>query len=242
MASDKHSKTMKTRKCVKAREPIVASERSEWAAWMNGADHEWLYGAEALVLAEAFNGRFPAWLIASEPWRKVSPIAFKTMRKDLLGMNQAQCAVFLRVSKATVSNWERGRQDVPFAACEVLRMLVSSNSQKLSHDRWDGWFVCRATGALVSPDVGRLAVQPGEINALPHLYSRIALQEQTIAEKQAVIDALAAQNTALRNGKESRQLTKDLEDMQMRISKLLASVRTAEIIEFNRPDAALLCA
>lgn len=231
---------MKSRKCVK--EPIVASERSEWAAWMSGADQEWLYGAEASALAEAFNGRFPAWLIASEPWRKVSPIAFKTMRKDLLRMNQAQCAAFLRVGKTTISNWERGHQVLPFSAYEVLRMLLSNVYQRLSHDRWDGWFVCRATGALVSPDVGRLSVQPGEINALPHLYNRIALQEQTIAEKQAVIDALVAKNTELRNGKESRQLANDLEDMQQRIGKLLASVRTAEIIEFNRPDAALLCA
>lgn len=121
-------------------------------------------------------------------------------------------------------------------------MLSSSNAYRLSNERWDGWYMCRATGALVSPDVGRLAVQPGEINSLPHLYSRIALQEQTIAEKQAVIDALVAQNTELRNGKTSRQLARDLEDMQLRISALLASVRTAEIIEFNRPAAALLCA
>lgn len=242
MAFNKHSKTMKTRKCVKAKGPVVASERSEWSAWMNGADQEWLYGAEALALSEVFKGRFPAWLIASEPWRKVAPIAFRTMRKDLLGISQAQCAAYLRVGKATVSNWERGQQALPFAAYEVMRMLSQSITQKLSNERWDGWFVCRATGALVSPDIGGLAVQPGEINSLPLLYSRIALQEQTIAEKQAVIDALVAQNTELRNGKTSRQLARDLEDMQLRISALLASVRTAEIIEFNRPDAALLCA
>lgn len=230
MAAKQHSNSRKTRNSVQA-----ASNRSEWAAWMTGADPEWLQGQEAKALAQVFGGRFPAWLIESEPWRPVTAGRFKCLRKDLLGLTVEQCAAYLHLHRSTVSRWEADSLDVPRAAYEALRLLYSAAAQRLSHKHWDGWFINRKTGELVSPDVGRLAVKPDEINGLPALYNRLAILQQYVEKLEGKVDALEAENTAMRSDEKSRQVAAELEAMQERISDLLASVRTAEIIEFNRP-------
>lgn len=105
--------------------------------------------------------------------------------------------------------------------------------QRLSHKHWDGWFINR-DGKLVSPDNGRLEVKPGEINSLPSLYSRLSALELEIARQSEAIAFLREENTVLRSGDRSRQTAAELQAMQERITGLLATINTAEIIEFNQ--------
>lgn len=236
MATKQHSSRKNSRKRVSS-----PSKRSDWAACMNGADPEWLHSREAKDLAIVFDGHFPAWLIESEPWRKVSGVGFRVLRQEVLGLTTEQCAAYLGVHRSTICRWESGEIEVPRAAREVLRLLSTSACQRLSHKHWDGWFINRKTGELVSPDMGRLAVKPEEINGLPALYNRLSILILHVAKLEEQVGALIAENTALRSGDKSRQLAAELEAMQERIGSMLADVCTAEVIEFTllAPDLRL---
>lgn len=234
MASRQNSKSRKSRKRIP-----VFTKRSEWAAWMNGADPEWLDTAQARELARVFDFHCPAWLIESEPWRQVNGGRFKGFRESITGLTVAQCAAYLRVHPASVRRWESGEVEVPFAAFEVLRLLYYTAAQRLSHKHWDGWFINPKTGELVSPDIGRLAVRPEEINGLPLLYQERAMLKQQVSSQAAQIAALQTENAAIRSSDTSRKVAAELEAMQERISELLGSVRTAQIFEFNQAPAEL---
>lgn len=230
MATKQHSNTKKSRKRV-----LTMSERSAWAAHMHGADPEWLHTREARNLAIVFKGCFPAWLIESEPWHKPTPIGFRFYRTTLFGLSTEQCAAFLGVHRATINKWENGMIPVPKTAYEVMRLLGRNAAQRLSHRHWDGWFINRQTGELVSPDHKRLSVKPAEINLIPNLYGRISLLELEKEKQAAEIAFLQAENTALRTGDRSRETAIELEAMQARIADLLTTIRTAQVFEFKAP-------
>jgi len=234
MATKQHSNSRKPRNYVQS-----SSKRSDWAACMRGADPEWLHSREAIGLAQVFDGHFPAWLIESEPWRPVTGARFKFMRTMLLNLTTEQCAAYLGIHRSTISRWEAGEIETSKAAFEALRLLCTSAGQRLSHKHWDGWFINSKTGELVSPDVGRLAVKPEEINGLPGLYNRLSILILHVGKLESQVDALEAENASLRGNAKSKQVAAELESMQERIADLLASVRTAEIIEFNHPAAEL---
>lgn len=234
MATKQHSKSKKPRNHIPS-----SSKRSDWAACMNGADPEWLHSRHAKGIAQVFDGHFPAWFIESEPWRQITGSRFKFLRTNVLGLTTEQCAAYLRTHRSTICRWESGEVETPAAPFEALRLLSFTAGQRLSHKHWDGWFINRQTGELVSPDVGRLAVKPEEINGLPGLYSRLSILMLHVAKLEEQVGVLIAENTALRSGNKSRQLATELEAMQERIVNMLASVSTAEIIEFNPPAAEL---
>lgn len=230
MASRQHSKSRKSRNRIP-----TFSKRSDWAAWMNGAEPEWVDSPDAREMARVFDYHLPAWLIESEPWRPVTAVRFQSFRKCILGLTTSQCAAYLRVHRGTVCRWEAGAIAVPFSAFETLRLLYYTAAQRLSHKHWDGWFINRQTGELISPDLGRLAVKPQEINGLPNLYNRLSILECLVEKQKQQIDELQVENTALRSNEKSRQVAAELEAMQDRLSDLLTDVRTADVIEFNRP-------
>lgn len=236
MATKKHTTRKKTRNRIPS-----SSKRSDWAACMNGADPEWLHSRQAKEVAQAFGGYFPAWFIESEPWRQVTGLRFKFLRTTVLGLTTEQCATYLRVHRTTINRWENESADVPYAAIEALRLLSLTASQCISHKAWDGWFINRQTGELISPDQGRLAVKPEEINGLPFLYNRLSILLLSVAKLEGQVGSLIAENTALRRGDKSRQLAAELEAMQERIGAMLANVGTAEVFEFTplAPDLRL---
>ncbi|WP_157272419.1 hypothetical protein [Azonexus hydrophilus] len=234
MATKQHSNSRKLRNKVKS-----SSKRSDWAAGMRGADPEWLHSRQARELAQVFDGHFPAWLIESEPWRPVTGARFRLMRATILRLTTEQCAAYLGIHRTTICRWESGEIETPRAAFEALRLLCASATQRLSHKHWDGWFINSQTGELVSPDVGRLSVKPEEINGLPALYHRLSILMLHVEKLESQVDALEVENASLRGNAKSRQIAAELESMQERIAGLLASVRTAEIIEFNHPAAEL---
>lgn len=229
MATKQHSSSKKTRKHVPS-----SSKRSDWAAYMNGADPEWLHTREARNLAIVFGGHFPAWLIESEPWHPATGESFRFLRSYMLRLSTEQCGAYLGVHRSTICRWESGDVETPKAAYEVLRLLVRTAAQRLSHKHWDGWFINR-DGELVSPDNGRLAVKPGEINSLPALYRRLADFDLEISRQSDEISALREENNALRRGFSSSPAAAELKAMQERINELLASLNTAAIIDFNQP-------
>lgn len=233
MATKQHSSRKITRKRVQYSAKQGLSKRSAWAANMHGADPEWLHTKEARNLAIVFGGNFPGWLIESEPWHPATPGGFRFLRSFMLSLSTEQCGAYLGVHRATICRWESGDVPVPKAAYEALRLLSRTAMQRLSHKHWDGWFINR-DGELVSPDNGRLAVKPGEINSLPALYSLLSTLRLEITSQAEAIAVLQVENTALRSGDRSRQTAAELQAMQERITGLLATINTAEIIEFNQ--------
>lgn len=230
MAAKKHTTQKKTRNRISS-----SSKRSDWAAWMNGAEPEWLHSRQAKGLAQVFDGYFPAWLIESEPWRPISGARFKHFRTFQLGLSVEQCACYLRIHRSTISRWESDAAEVTYSAFEALRLLALTASQSISHKAWDGWFINRQTGELVCPDYGRLAVKPEEIKTLPLLYSQLSGFRDELAKQSNRVAELEAENIMLRNTTNSRQVAEELEAMRERITGLLSTFHTAKIIEFNQP-------
>lgn len=230
MATKQHSSGRGSRKPVRS-----FSKRSDWAAWMNGADPEWLCEREAEKWAEVFDGFFPAWLIESEPWREINGDRFRGLRETMLGLSTEQCAAYLGVHRSTICRWEANELDTPRAAFEALRLISRTANSVVSDKHWDGWFINRQTGALVCPDIGKLEVKPEEIKKLPHLYGLISILEDEVEKQKKQIAELREENTALRGGDRTRQAVIELQGMQERIAGLLAAINTAEVIEFNQP-------
>lgn len=229
MATKQHSSGKNSCKRV-----LSSSKRSDWAAYMHGADPEWLHTREARNLAMVFGGHFPGWLIESEPWNHATGESFRFLRSYMLHLSTEQCSAYLGVHRSTICRWESGDVAIPKTEYEVLRLLVRTAAQRLSHKHWDGWFINR-DGELVSPDHKRLSVKPGEINSLPALYARLSALELEISRQEDEIVALRSENNALRRGFSSSQATAELQAMQERINELLASLNTAAVINLNQP-------
>lgn len=211
--------------------------RSEWSYWAQGADPEWLDTPTAKRLAKAFGEAHPQWLIQSSPWRATTRERFKTMRKLIMRLTILQCASYLRVTPARITAWESGKIPVPFSAFEALRLQSETNFFKMSHRVWDGWYIEQQTGDLVSPDDGKISLQPKDLNTLRLTYGRLLSLESTCSSQVKRIDELEAENAALRGHDKVRAVTVELENMHAKIADLLSGMKTAEIHQF--PIAAL---
>ncbi len=172
MAAKKNTTSRKTCNLVSS-----PTHKTMWAAYMNGVDLYWINGSEASRLAKAFGSALPNWLIDSEPWREITGQRFRFFRQTMAKLSIAQTATYLRVTQYEVKAWEAEKKTTPFAAFEALRLLTLDAVFRTSHKRWDGWFINRKTGELVSPDVGKLAVTPEEINGIPFLHNRLSVLE-----------------------------------------------------------------
>lgn len=215
-----------------AKRPRRFSERSEWSCWMNGADPEWFHTDQARALERVFGSSFPQWYIKASPWVEITPQRFQTMRKMILGLQINQCAAYLRVSRSSVSAWESGRTPIPFAAYEALRLQSETNFFKMSHQIWDGWYVQRQTGALISPHDAKVEILPHQLSTMHLTYAQLAIAEEKCHRQARRIDQLEAENARLRGKAKVRQVVEKLESMQATIANLLGDLHTAEIHEF----------
>jgi transcriptional regulator with XRE-family HTH domain len=210
------------------------SERSRWAYCMQGAAVEEIDSGCLDALTHAFGAQHPQWLIASKPWKRITGGHFKELR-TLLRMTRKQCAAFLRLDAKTIERWETGKHAPAFAAYETLRLTLDTMNARASHRIWDGWFISR-DGEWVSPNVGKLAIKPWELDRWPQLLADISKLQ---FEKARLVDELAAataENTRLRKLFLAQGVTKELQRMHDRIGDLLAGINTAEIVEFERPN------
>lgn len=189
------------------------------------------------AIEEAFPGYHPLWVQESQRIQ-ITPKSFHHLRRHCLNVTRARVAAYLRVSVRTVQRWENGDAPIPFMAFEVLRLVFESTAYRLSHAKWDGWFIGQ-DGRFVSPDVGRLNVGPEDFTALVFLRGELDAHRQQSARLKEQIAGLEAENTRIRQMYRDQGVTQELEAMQDRLDGLLASIRTAQVIPFITPSPTL---
>jgi hypothetical protein len=177
-----------------------------------------------------YPGYHPLWVQHSLR-RKISRESFKHFRKYCLNITQAQTAAYLRVRVRDVREWESGKQPVPFMAFELLRLVYESATNRLSHQKWDGWFIDR-DGFMVSPDVGKLFIGPRDFMAYTMHRAQIKALENELADIKRQAAEKLEENAELRRQFRHGALAQELQAMQEKISGLLESIHVAEVIPF----------
>jgi len=221
-----NSKEKNTRKDFRKEGP---SEKTQWAYWMQAIEPT---GEE---INRAFPGYHPLWVQHSRRLT-VTRESFKHLRKHCMNVSQAQVAAYLRVRVRDVREWENGKQPVPFMAFELLRLVFDSVTFRLSHQKWDGWFIDR-DGFMVSPDLGKLFIEPRDFKAYTVQLGQIRALDERLAELKEQVAAKDIENAELRRQFQHGALAQELEAMQEKISGLLASIHTAEVIPFPMQPA-----
>ncbi len=219
----KNSTGQKKRKNI----PPAPSNKTRWAYYMQAIE------PKDEAINRAFPGYHPQWVAMSQAMN-ITGENFRWMRLNL-GLAIKQCGAYLRVAPSTVRRWEAGTAPVPFTAFELLRLITSSAFSKLTHHRWDGWFINLHDGALVSPD-NAITVTPEDINLVWLMQSKIARLEAENRSMEKTISQLQAENTRLRGMFLSQGVTAELAAMHERIGNLLTRINTAEILPFAKPE------
>lgn len=207
--------------------PAYPSEKSQWAYWMQAIE------PTDPAINEAFPGFHPIWVQESQRLH-VTGEQFQYFRKYLLAISQKQCAAYLRVKPHRVQAWEQGRQPVPFMAFELLRLVYEGATFKLSHPDWDGWFIDRRSGKLVSPDRGDLSFSPFELSYICETYASKANAEAENERLRMEIATLKAELDELRDLYQSGGATEQLHDIKSQLETMLASIgeATSKIYQF----------
>lgn len=200
------------------------SNKTRWAYWMQAIE------PTDAAINRVFPEYHPLWVQHSRRLTVASE-NFKHLRKYCLNLTLAQAATYLRVSVRDVRGWENGQQPVPFMAFDLLRIVYESVSYRLSHQKWDGWYI-DSDGFMVSPDVGKLFIEPSDFIFYTRQRGQIRALEKQLAEFKEQVAKKAAENTELRQQFQHGELAQELEAMQEKISGLLASIHTAEVIPF----------
>jgi hypothetical protein len=201
------------------------SEKTRWAYWMQGIE------PTSKAIDRAFLGYHPLWVQRSQR-TEVRPDSFIYLRDHMMGLSQAKTAAYLRVSVKTLREWETGRESIPFMAFELLRMVYESAAFRLSHAKWDGWFVAK-DGCFVSPDVGRLAVQPHDFAALQYTQGE---RDAVRRENQKLREAIAAkteENNRLRELFVNQGVVDEIAHIRDRIGELFGQINTARIFKLK---------
>lgn len=200
------------------------SKKTRWAYWMQAIE----------PTDEKINRTFPKYHPLWVQHSRLLTVAsenFKHLRKYCLNITQAQTATYLRVSVRDVMAWEGDQKPVPFMAFELLRMVYESVASRLSHQKWDGWYI-DSDGFMVSPDVGKLLIEPSDFIFYTTQLSSIRSLEKQLADLKEEVATKVTENTELRQQFQHGELAHELEAMQEKISNLLASIHTAEVISF----------
>lgn len=203
------------------------SEKTRWAYFMQAIEPK----DEALNLA--FPGYHPQWIAQSQTIT-IAGENFHWMRRSM-GLTVEQCAAYLRVASSTVRRWESGGDPVTFAAFELLRVISTTAIFKLSHQRWDGWFINQHDGELISPDYG-ITATPEDINSLQLVQSKLARLESENHRLKAETAKMQAENTRLRKMFVNQGVVDELAVMQERIGSLMIRINTAEVLPFTKPE------
>ncbi len=201
------------------------SEKTRWAYWMQAIEPT----SKAIELA--FPGYHPQWVQCSQR-TEISPDSFVYLRQHVMGLSQAKTAAYLRVSVKTLREWESGLKTIPFMAFELLRLVYESAAFRLSHAKWDGWFIAK-DGCFVSPDVGRMAVQPHDFAALQYTQGE---RDAVRRENQKLREAIAAkteENNRLRELFVNQGVVDEIAHIRDRIGELFGQINTARIFKLK---------
>lgn len=199
------------------------SKKTNWAYWMQAIE------PTSEAINQAFPNYHPQWVQLSQR-TKVTGESFRIMR-ELLHMDRAQCAAYLRVDRSCISKWEIGTTVVPFAAFELLRVVYESVHFKLSHPEWDGWFI-GAHGELNSPDIGGRGFTPEQLIWYTMSAQDAALLRNEVKKLKADLEEAQSENTRLRQLFVSQGVVDELATMQNTINELMERIATAKILPF----------
>ena len=199
------------------------SAKTRWAYWMQAIE------PTSEAINKAFPDYHPQWVQQSQ-MLSIKAANFINLR-NALGLSREQCAAYLRVSQATISNWEKGSQPVPFAAFELLRIILESVKFKLSHVKWDGWLISD-DGLLHSPEIGGNGFTPELLNLSTMTRNEAALLRKDVAQLKNQLDEATLENTALRGMLLDKGITDEVSTMQEKINSLMARINTARVIHF----------
>ncbi|GEM_PF-2644292 len=176
----------------------------------------------------------PQWQIDAERVIIITPREFSFLVQTL-GMTAEDCAAYLRVTVATIRAWEVGDESIPFSAFWLLRLTFQANRFNAKFPQWEGWVI-----AEEGPDAGKLvaanrsaAFTPQEIDCIPRAWHQASFHALRAEKFQAELDEARAENTRLRQLFSTQGLTTELRLMQERLSAVLTSIGTAEIIDYR---------
>lgn len=199
------------------------SDKTRWAYFMQCIE------PTSEEINKAFPDYHPQWLQLSQQLT-IGAANFKNLRLSL-GLTVTQCAAYLRADKSTLHKWEKGVSPVPFAEFELLRLVLESVRFKMSHAKWDGWFI-NNHGVLHSPDIGGKGFTPEQLVWSTMTRSEAALLRNDVTKLQSQLDAAIAENTALREMFLSNGVTDEVAAVQEKINALMSRINTARVIPF----------
>lgn len=199
------------------------SKKSSWAYWMQGIE------PKSEAINKMFPNYHPQWVQMSQTMT-IGAENF-TLLRLVLGMSLGQCAAYLRTNQKTVAAWESGRIPVPFAEFELMRIVLESVQFKLSHPKWDGWFINK-DGMLHSPDLGGKGFSPELLHLSVMTRREVPVLHAELTKLQSKLDAAIAENTKLRQMFLSQGVVDELAAMKDKLDKLMNSIGTAHIVPF----------
>jgi len=180
-----------------------------------------------------FRGYRPQWLIDAEKTGLVSGQNFQMLRAGSLYMTREQCAAYLRVLPEQVARWEEGTEQPPFAAYQCLRLTDKDQLFRRWHYQWEGWHVVESgtdAGKLYDPNYQK-SYSAHEISQIPNQWGVIARLHRDCETLRSQLAAAQAENTRLRQLFLADGVTDELRGMQERLTALMSSIATAEIID-----------
>jgi DNA-binding transcriptional regulator YiaG len=199
------------------------SEKTRWAYWMQAIE------PKSEAINKAFPDYHPQWVQLSQKLI-ISPYNFRVLR-NALGLNQKQCAAYLRIHPSYVSKWEGGVTPVPFAEFELLRIILESVQFRITHAKWDGWFISK-DGSLNSPDIGGKGFTPEQLVWSTTTRNEAALLRIDVDCLQAELNDARAENTKLRQMYVAQGVVEELAAMKNTINHLMERIATAKVIPF----------
>ncbi|MBI5431161.1 MAG: hypothetical protein HY938_12010 [Nitrosomonadales bacterium] len=152
-------------------------------------------------------------------------------------MNAGQCAAYLRINERTLRRWEGGYCEIPFMAYELLRILSENLFARMSHEKWNGWFIS-AEGKLVSPNVGKCEYTPEQLEWISWQGTEATRLQREVNHLQKALEEAQEENTKLRQMFLSQGVVDELYSMHDRLSELVEKMATARIVPFKKSDQA----
>lgn len=86
----------------------------------------------------------------------MTPEEVRRIRKDVLGLNQADFARLVGVSRNTVVRWETGRIGVPHLQVGIIKQLEQEAKQRENIDEWARKLLALAVGGFFGVMLGKL--------------------------------------------------------------------------------------
>lgn len=182
----------------------------------------------------------PQWMERAKEWECISPERFLEARRLIHQMTVVQCAALLRVTTSTVWRWESGRIPIPYAAYMALRLLADVRYLPHQIKAWEGWQIINAgsdVGMLYDAKCSGEIVSPADIRTIPYVQGERDAWKRKAETADVRAAELEAENTRLRKLFNAQGVTKELRQMQERLSGMLDDIGTAEIIDY-RPASA----